>query len=89
MSKICSFSINSGYQSRGPLFGKLFFAIWVIAHLYPFLKGLLGKSNRTRTVVIVWVVLLASIFSLLWVRIDPFISDPRKSSSNSQRGINC
>ncbi|AQK93928.1 putative cellulose synthase A catalytic subunit 2 [UDP-forming] [Zea mays] len=38
-----SYAINSGYQSWGPLFGKLFFAFWVIVHLYPFLKGLMGK----------------------------------------------
>ncbi|KAL0394252.1 UNVERIFIED_CONTAM: Cellulose synthase A catalytic subunit [UDP-forming] [Sesamum latifolium] len=44
-----SYAINSGYQSWGPLFGKLFFAIWVIVHLYPFLKGLLGRQNRTPT----------------------------------------
>ncbi|NMR96610.1 hypothetical protein HKB01_04920, partial [Vibrio parahaemolyticus] len=37
-----SYAINSGYQSWGPLFGKLFFAFWVIIHLYPFLKGLMG-----------------------------------------------
>ncbi|RIA05093.1 hypothetical protein BRARA_K00698 [Brassica rapa] len=69
-----SYAVNSGYQSWGPLFGKLFFALWVIAHLYPFLKGLMGRQNRTPTIVIVWSVLLASIFSLLWVRINPFVS---------------
>ncbi|XP_015581144.2 cellulose synthase A catalytic subunit 3 [UDP-forming]-like isoform X1 [Ricinus communis] len=67
-----SYAINSGYQSWGPLFGKLFFAFWVIIHLYPFLKGLMGRQNRTPTIVVVWSVLLASIFSLLWVRVDPF-----------------
>ncbi|XP_024962230.1 cellulose synthase A catalytic subunit 3 [UDP-forming]-like [Cynara cardunculus var. scolymus] len=67
-----SYAINSGYQSWGPLFGKLFFAFWVIVHLYPFLKGLMGKQNRMPTIVVVWSILLASIFSLLWVRIDPF-----------------
>ncbi|KAF4372386.1 hypothetical protein CsatB_012907 [Cannabis sativa] len=82
-----SHAINSGYQSWGPLFGKLFFAIWVIAHLYPFLKGLLGRQNRTPTIVIVWSILLASIFSLLWVRIDPFTSDAAKAAS--QCGVNC
>nr|TKS11917.1 cellulose synthase family protein [Populus alba] len=84
-----SYAINSGYQSWGPLFGKLFFAIWVIAHLYPFLKGLLGRQNRTPTIVIVWSILLASIFSLLWVRIDPFTSDSTKAAANGQCGINC
>ena len=67
-------AINNGYSSWGPLFGKLFFAFWVIVHLYPFLKGLMGRQNRTPTIIIVWSILLASIFSLLWVRIDPFLA---------------
>uniref|UniRef100_M8BBN9 Cellulose synthase n=1 Tax=Aegilops tauschii TaxID=37682 RepID=M8BBN9_AEGTA len=61
-------------KSWGPLFGKLFFAFWVIVHLYPFLKGLLGRQNRTPTIVIVWSILLASIISLLWVRVNPFLA---------------
>ncbi|XP_072985485.1 probable cellulose synthase A catalytic subunit 1 [UDP-forming] isoform X1 [Typha latifolia] len=84
-----SYAINSGYQSWGPLFGKLFFAIWVIVHLYPFLKGLLGRQNRTPTIVIVWSILLASIFSLLWVRIDPFTSPTQKAVAMGQCGVNC
>ncbi|BBN01480.1 cellulose synthase A [Marchantia polymorpha subsp. ruderalis] len=81
-------AINNGYQSWGPLFGKLFFAFWVIVHLYPFLKGLMGRQNRTPTIVIVWSILLASIFSLLWVRIDPFLA--RTKGPNLQAcGINC
>ncbi|KQK12573.1 hypothetical protein BRADI_1g04597v3 [Brachypodium distachyon] len=83
-----SYAINSGYQSWGPLFGKLFFAFWVIIHLYPFLKGLMGRQNRTPTIVIVWAILLASIFSLLWVRIDPFTT--RVTGPDIQMcGINC
>ncbi|KAK4745870.1 hypothetical protein SAY87_012182 [Trapa incisa] len=66
-------AINNGYSSWGPLFGKLFFAFWVIVHLYPFLKGLMGRQNRTPTIVVLWSILLASIFSLVWVRIDPFL----------------
>ncbi|KAL0915315.1 hypothetical protein M5K25_015724 [Dendrobium thyrsiflorum] len=84
-----SYAINSGYQSWGPLFGKLFFSFWVIVHLYPFLKGLLGRQNRTPTIVIVWSILLASIFSLLWVRIDPFTSPSQKAAAAGQCGINC
>ncbi|XP_058073675.1 probable cellulose synthase A catalytic subunit 8 [UDP-forming] [Magnolia sinica] len=83
-----SYAINSGYQSWGPLFGKLFFAFWVIVHLYPFLKGLMGRQNRTPTIVVVWSILLASIFSLLWVRIDPFTT--RVTGPDVQQcGINC
>lgn len=81
-------AINNGYQSWGPLFGKLFFAFWVIVHLYPFLKGLMGKQNRTPTIVVIWSVLLASIFSLLWVRIDPFILKT-KGPDTKKCGINC
>ncbi|TQD69908.1 hypothetical protein C1H46_044558 [Malus baccata] len=67
-------AINNGYESWGPLLGKLLFAFWVIIHLYPFLKGLLGRQNRTPTIIIVWSIMLASIFSLLWVRVDPFLA---------------
>ncbi|XAR64312.1 Cellulose synthase (UDP-forming) [Bertholletia excelsa] len=67
-------AIKNGYESWGPLFGKLFFAFWVIIHLYPFLKGLMGRQNRIPTIVVVWSILLASICSLLWVQIDPFLA---------------
>ncbi|MED6215623.1 Cellulose synthase A catalytic subunit 9 [UDP-forming], partial [Stylosanthes scabra] len=50
--------------------------------------GLLGRQNRTPTIVIVWSVLLASIFSLLWVRIDPFTTEASKNA-NGQCGVNC
>jgi cellulose synthase A len=80
-------ALNTGYQSWGPLFGKLFFAFWVIVHLYPFLKGLMGRQNRTPTIVIVWSILLASIFSLLWVKINPFMSQTNTTSLGC--GSNC
>ncbi|CAA2957262.1 Probable cellulose synthase A catalytic subunit 1 [UDP-forming] [Olea europaea subsp. europaea] len=40
-----SYAINSGYQSWGPLFGKLFFAIWVIVHLYPVPQRFVGPAK--------------------------------------------
>lgn len=81
-------AINNGYGSWGPLFGKLFFAFWVILHLYPFLKGLMGRQNRTPTIVVLWSVLLASIFSLVWVRIDPFL--PKQTGPIlKQCGVDC
>ncbi|MBA0562719.1 hypothetical protein Golob_007742 [Gossypium lobatum] len=67
-------AINNGYDSWGLLFGRLFFALWVIIHLYPFLKGLLGKEDRMPTIILVWSILLASILTLMWVRINPFVS---------------
>ncbi|KAG6658842.1 cellulose synthase A catalytic subunit 4 [UDP-forming]-like [Carya illinoinensis] len=81
-------AINNGYGSWGPLFGKLFFAFWVIVHLYPFLKGLMGRQNRTPTIVVLWSILLASIFSLIWVRIDPFL--PKQTGPIlKQCGVDC
>ncbi|GJM97947.1 hypothetical protein PR202_ga14913 [Eleusine coracana subsp. coracana] len=65
-------AITVGYESWGPLLGKLFFAFWVLLHLYPFLKGVMGKQERVPTLVVVLSVVLAAIFSLLWVRVDPF-----------------
>ncbi|GLU13831.1 hypothetical protein SLE2022_304410 [Rubroshorea leprosula] len=67
-------ALNKGYEAWGPLFGKVFFAFWVILHLYPFLKGLMGRQNRTPTIVVLWSVLLASVFSLVWVRVNPFVN---------------
>jgi cellulose synthase A len=81
-------AINNGYNQWGPLFGKLFFAFWVVVHLYPFLKGIMGKSNRTPTIVIVWSILLASIFSLLWAKINPWATKA-VGPSLEQCGIRC
>lgn len=69
-----SHAINNGFQLWGSLIGKLLFSLWVILHLYPFLKGMTGRhNNRTPTIVLVWSILLASFFSVLWVKIDPFL----------------
>nr|QST87243.1 cellulose synthase [Abelmoschus esculentus] len=80
-------AINNGYDSWGPLFGRLFFALWVIIHLYPFLKGLLGKQDKMPTIILVWSILLASILTLLWVRINPFVS--RDGPVLEICGLNC
>lgn len=51
--------------------GGAFFAFWVLAHLYPFLKGLMGRRRKTPTIVFVWAGLIAIIISLLWLAINP------------------
>ncbi|KAL5996936.1 Cellulose synthase A catalytic subunit 4 [UDP-forming] [Asimina triloba] len=81
-------AVNNSSKSWGPLFGKLFFSFWVITHLYPFLKGLMGRQNRTPTIVVLWSILLASIFSLVWVRIDPFLPKPQ-GPVLKQCGVEC
>lgn len=52
------------------LLGGAFFSLWVLMHLYPFAKGLMGRRGRTPTIVFVWSGLLAIIISLLWVSIS-------------------
>ncbi|KAG6790716.1 hypothetical protein POTOM_006881 [Populus tomentosa] len=51
----------------GQLLGEVFFSFWVLAHLYPSAKGLMGRQERTSTVVYVWSGLVAISICLLWV----------------------
>ncbi|MBA0857759.1 hypothetical protein Goshw_016811 [Gossypium schwendimanii] len=53
------------------LFGGLFFAFWVLCHMYPFAKGLMGRRGRVPTIIYVWAGLLAICISLLWVTLNP------------------
>ncbi|MCD7471813.1 Cellulose synthase A catalytic subunit 3 [Datura stramonium] len=86
-----SYAINSGYQSWGPLFGKLFFAIWVIVLVPTFLKVCWDDRIVLQPLSLcgpfLWAVLLASIFSLLWVRIDPFTSEATKTATRGAATI--
>ncbi|KAG7978525.1 hypothetical protein I3843_05G086800 [Carya illinoinensis] len=45
--------------------GEIIF--WVLAHLYPFAKGLMGRRGKTPTIVFVWSGLIAITLSLLWI----------------------
>ncbi|EEF47997.1 cellulose synthase, putative [Ricinus communis] len=51
--------------------GGAFFSFWVLAHLYPFAKGLMGRRGKTPTIVFVWSGLIAITLSLLWIAISP------------------
>lgn len=64
-------TIYSVIPEWSTLLGGIFFSFWVLAHLYPFAKGLMGRRGRTPTIVFVWSGLLATTISLLWVAIDP------------------
>ncbi|CAB4279100.1 unnamed protein product [Prunus armeniaca] len=64
-------TIYSSTPEWSSLLGGVFFSFWVLAHLYPFAKGLMGRRGRTPTIVFVWSGLLAITISLLWVAIDP------------------
>ncbi|KAJ4850306.1 Cellulose synthase-like protein D2 [Turnera subulata] len=64
-------TIYSVIPQWSKLIGGVFFSFWVLAHLYPFAKGLMGRRGRTPTIVFVWSGLLAITISLLWVAINP------------------
>ncbi|XP_020104500.1 cellulose synthase-like protein D1 [Ananas comosus] len=73
-------TIYSSVPQWSKLLGGVFFSFWVLAHLYPFAKGLMGRRGRTPTIVYVWSGLVAITISLLWVAIKP------PSSASSQIG---
>lgn len=64
-------TIYSEIPQWSKLLGGVFFSFWVLAHLYPFAKGLMGRRGRTPTIVFVWAGLLSITISLLWVAINP------------------
>ncbi|GMH09176.1 hypothetical protein Nepgr_011016 [Nepenthes gracilis] len=74
-------TIYSSLPQWSKLLGGVFFSFWVLAHLYPFAKGLMGRRGRTPTIIFVWSGLIAITISLLWVAIDP-----PSGSSNSDIG---
>lgn len=64
-------TIYSPNPEWSKLLGGVFFSLWVLMHLYPFFKGLMGKGGKTPTIIYVWAGLLSVIISLLWVYISP------------------
>ncbi|XP_054775859.1 cellulose synthase-like protein D4 isoform X2 [Prosopis cineraria] len=60
--------------------GGAFFSLWVLVHLYPFAKGLMGRRRKTPTIVYVWSGLIAITLSLLWLAVSP------PASSNNTGG---
>ncbi|KAJ3681660.1 hypothetical protein LUZ60_014233 [Juncus effusus] len=64
-------TIYSTIPQWSKLLGGVFFSFWVLAHLYPFAKGLMGRRGRTPTIVYVWSGLISITISLLWIAIKP------------------
>ncbi|CAN6922549.1 unnamed protein product [Brassica oleracea] len=64
-------TIYSVIPQWSKLIGGVFFSFWVLAHLYPFAKGLMGRRGKTPTIVYVWSGLVAITISLLWVAVNP------------------
>ncbi|GFP94342.1 cellulose synthase-like protein d1 [Phtheirospermum japonicum] len=53
------------------LFREAFFCFWVLAHMYPFAKGLMGRKGKVPTIIYVWAGLISITVSLLWIIIKP------------------
>ncbi|CAI5977517.1 unnamed protein product [Closterium sp. NIES-65] len=64
--------LNGGLSAWGMMLIRVAFALWVIMHLHPLIKGFFGKERRLPPLVLIWGVLLSSVLTLLWVNIDPF-----------------
>ncbi|CAK8570753.1 unnamed protein product [Lathyrus sativus] len=64
-------TVYSANPQWSKFIGGAFFSFWVLAHLYPFAKGLMGRRGKTPTIVFVWSGLIAITLSLLWVAISP------------------
>uniref|UniRef100_A0A0D9X6Y9 Uncharacterized protein n=1 Tax=Leersia perrieri TaxID=77586 RepID=A0A0D9X6Y9_9ORYZ len=81
-----AFAFARTVYSDNPRWGKFigggFFSFWVLAHLYPFAKGLMGRRGKTPTIVFVWSGLISITVSLLWVAISP----PEANSTGGARG---
>ncbi|KAG8369714.1 hypothetical protein BUALT_Bualt14G0042600 [Buddleja alternifolia] len=52
-------------------FGGAFFSFWVLAHMYPFAKGLMGRKGRIPTIIWVWSGIICITVSMLWIIISP------------------
>ena len=64
-------TIYSVIPQWNKLLGGCFFSFWVLAHMYPFAKGLMGRRGRVPTIVWVWSGLLSITVALLWITISP------------------
>lgn len=64
-------TIYSPVPQWSKFIGGAFFSFWVLAHQYPFAKGLMGRRRKTPTIVFVWSGLITITLSLLWIAINP------------------
>lgn len=75
-----SYGVDHGYRSWGPVLVKLALALWVVAHLQGFFRGLLARRDRAPTIAVLWSVLFVSVLSLLWVNVDSYSAPPAQST---------
>ncbi|KAK3008133.1 hypothetical protein RJ639_014245 [Escallonia herrerae] len=61
----------SPFPEWSKLLGGVFFSFWVLSHLYPFAKGLMGRKGKIPTIVYLWATLICIVVSLLFSFINP------------------
>ncbi|KAH6754834.1 cellulose synthase-like D5 [Perilla frutescens var. hirtella] len=64
-------TVYSPFPQWSKLLGGVFFSFWVLSHLYPFAKGLMGKKGKIPTIVYLWSGLICIVISLLTVYVYP------------------
>ncbi|KAJ4805181.1 Cellulose synthase family protein [Rhynchospora pubera] len=70
-------------HSWGKLIGGVCFSIWVLVHLFPFAKDLVGRRGKTPTIVFIWSGLIAITIALLTLSINPSSAAARLDFSGS------
>ncbi|XP_057959167.1 cellulose synthase-like protein D1 [Malania oleifera] len=75
-------TIYSVIPEWSKLLGGIFFSFWVLAHMYPFAKGLMGRRGKVPTIVYVWSGLVSITVSLLWISISPPTGSSNASGGN-------
>nr|XP_016457601.1 PREDICTED: cellulose synthase-like protein D5 [Nicotiana tabacum] len=64
-------TVYSPFPQWSKLLGGVFFSFWVLSHLYPFAKGLMGRRGKVPTIVFLWSALICIVVSLLAVYVYP------------------
>lgn len=64
-------TMYSPFPEWSKLVGGVFFSIWVLSHLYPFAKGLMGRKGKIPTLVYLWSGLICIVLSLMAVYVYP------------------
>ncbi|XP_062109097.1 cellulose synthase-like protein D1 [Humulus lupulus] len=80
----CFRTLYSVLPQWNKLLGGTFFSFWVLAHMYPFAKGLMGRRGRVPTIVFVWAGLISITISLLLISISPPDDTTTTSGGNVQ-----
>ncbi|KAM6565452.1 cellulose synthase-like protein D1 [Cannabis sativa] len=80
----CFRTLYSVLPQWNKLLGGTFFSFWVLAHMYPFAKGLMGRRGRVPTIVFVWAGLISITVSLLLISINPPDDTTTTSGGNVQ-----